>query len=426
MEQGHPSFPQKARLAKTIHFVDWDRFLAASGLPSRRQESMGITIRWYLSWAKRARVAVDFDSARDFMAQVEMEKRPTPHRLEQWKEALRWFFREGKHADQKTVAPDPVVPPSGPRDFIRLIRLRKYSYRTEQSYAHWLGRFTRFVGEKSPVDCGEPEIRSFLDQLAIEGRVGASTQRQALNALVFYFREVLERELSDFSDYRRARAKTRLPVVLSKAELEKLFDQMDPKPKLMAQMMYGCGLRLKELLTLRIMDVDLERCQVRVHGGKGDKDRYTVLPQTLLESLMDHRKCLSRLWQEDRAANLPGVFLPPALERKYPKAGTDLPWQWFWPSRQASVDPRSGITRRHHLQDRTFQAFIRSAARRVGNGKRVTPHVLRHSFATHLLESGADVRTVQDLLGHALLETTQIYLHVMKKPGVGVKSPLDG
>lgn len=193
----------------------------------------------------------------------------------------------------------------------------------------------------------------------------------------------------------------------------------------MAQMMYGCGARLNELLTLRVQDVDLERCQIRIHGGKGDKDRYTVLPGSILERLREHRKIIEGVWREDRVANLPGVYLPPALERKYPKAGTDLPWQWFWPSRNLSVDPRSGITRRHHLHEGSFQNMIRAAARRAQLGKRVTPHVLRHSFATHLLENGADLRTVQDLLGHKDVTTTQLYTHVMQKPGLGVKSPLD-
>jgi integron integrase len=426
MRQLTSEAPAKPRFANRLHFPDWEPFLKASDVPAYRQESMAITIRWYLSWAKRARVPVDFDSARDFIAQVELEKRPVPHRLEQWKEALRWFFREGRRSDRSALLPDPTPSSAEPRDFIRLIRLRKYSYRTEESYAHWLNRFTRFVGSKPVDDCGEAEIRAFLDHLAIEGRVGASTQRQALNALVFYFREVLKHELGDFSDYRRARARSRLPVVLDKAELGKMFDQMDPKPKLMAQMMYGCGLRLNELLTLRVMDVDLERCRVRVHGGKGDKDRYTVLPAILLEALRTHRKMVERVWQEDRSANLPGVYLPPALERKYPKAGEDLPWQWFWPSRKLAVDPRSGITRRHHLHEGSLQEMIRTAARRARLGKRVTPHVLRHSFATHLLESGTDLRTVQDLLGHKDVSTTQIYTHVMNKPGLGVKSPLDG
>lgn len=214
MENAVIGAPAKHTFANRLHFPDWQQFLNATDLPAHRKESFAITIRWYLSWTRRARVPVDFDSARDFVAQIQQEKRPAPYRLEQWKDALRWFFREGRNADRAAVVSIPSVQMPHSRGLVRELRLRKYSYRTEESYTHWVNRFNRFVGGKRLSDCGEPEIRAFLDELSIAGRVTASTQRQALNALVFFFRQVQNRDLGDFSDYRRARAKTRLPVVL--------------------------------------------------------------------------------------------------------------------------------------------------------------------------------------------------------------------
>ena len=225
---------------------------------------------------------------------------------------------------------------------------------------------------------------------------------------------------------RLSRRPRRLPAVLTPAECRALFDALTGTPRLMAELMYGAGLRLTELLRLRVKDVDLERCQVTVRSGKGDKDRMTVLPERLAVQLLNHRKRLGELHAADRAAGLAGVWLPEALERKYPKAGESWEWFWLFPSRQLTRDPRSGLIRRHHVLDATFQHAIREAMKKAKLNKRVTPHTLRHSFATHLLESGTDIRTVQDLLGHVDVATTQIYTHVMKKPGLGVRSPLDG
>jgi integron integrase len=217
----------------------------------------------------------------------------------------------------------------------------------------------------------------------------------------------------------------RVPVVLDRAECERLFEALEGTPRLMAQLMFGGGLRLTELLRLRVQDVDLERGQIIVRAGKGDEDRVTVLPERLLEKLRAHRERLRRLHVQDREKRLPGVWLPEALTRKYPQAGEQWEWQWFWPSRETMKDPRSGLRRRHHVLDATFQHFVRQAARRAQLDKKVTPHVLRHSFATQLLERGTDIRTVQELLGHKDVSTTQIYTHVMRKPGLGVRSPLD-
>jgi integron integrase len=217
-----------------------------------------------------------------------------------------------------------------------------------------------------------------------------------------------------------------MPVVLSRVECQRLFSVLEGTTRLMAELMYGSGLRITELLHLRIKDVDLERRQVLVRAGKGDKDRVTMVPEALLERLLAHRERLRRLHGEDREAEAPGVWLPEGLERKFPQAGKAWEWQWFFPSRQWMRDPRTGLRRRHHVLDASFQEAIRQGARRAQLNKRVTPHVLRHSFATHLLEGNTDIRTVQDLLGHKDVATTQLYTHVMQKPGLGVRSPLDG
>ena len=305
------------------------------------------------------------------------------------------------------------------------MRIRHYSYRTEQSYLSWGARFAAQVGPEKVGDAGEEEIKQFLESLARDDRVSASTQRQALNAVVFLMREVYGKTLGDFSDYKKARARQRLPTVLTRQEVGRLLEQLEGTPLIMVKTMYGSGLRLMELLRLRIKDVDLERSSLIVRFGKGGKDRVAPLGQELVSVLGDHMKRLRGLYEEDRRNEVAGVHLPDALARKYPNAGTEWPWFWLWPARGLSIDPRHGIQRRHHVMDRSFQVMVKDAARRAGLNKRVTPHVLRHSFATNLLEAGTDIRTVQELMGHESVETTQIYLHVMQKPGLGVKSPLD-
>ena len=237
----------------------------------------------------------------------------------------------------------------------------------------------------------------------------------------------LHRENSPFAkmDFRRARARERIPTVLSKAEVRQVLERLPRGYRLMAEVMYGGGLRLMELLRLRVHHLDLARAQIKIYAGKGDKDRITVLPEVLQEKLQTHLERLKEIYAEDRAAGAPGVWLPEGLAKKYAKAGETWEWQWLWPSREFLREPETGLQRRHHILDGTFQNAVRKAGQEAGLTKRVTPHVLRHSFATHLLESGADIRTVQELLGHESVETTQIYTHVMQKPGLGVRSPLD-
>ncbi|MBP6865887.1 MAG: integron integrase [Candidatus Didemnitutus sp.] len=310
------------------------------------------------------------------------------------------------------------------RALIKAIRERGFLWRTEQTYREWAVRFARFIAPRSPYAASGGEVAAFLSALAVNGRASPSAQKQALNALVFLMEHALSRELGEMK-FERAYPKRRLPTVLTAGECNSLFAQLDGTMQLMAQLAYGSGLRLMELLRLRVHHLDLERGQVQVFAGKGDKDRRTVLPQSIVPRTKVHLERLRRLWDEDRSNGLAGVWLPEGLEKKFSKAGETWEWQWVFPSAKPSKDPESGVVRRHHVSDAWFQRVLKDASRRAGLNKRVTPHVLRHSFATHLLENGADIRTVQELLGHTSVETTQIYTHVMQKPGLGVRSPLD-
>ena len=364
------------------------------------------------------------------------------------REALRWFYLAAREADgagtltshqrfevklfhlgrkSREMPPLAAADRGGAdweRDLIAAVRERGFLWRTEETYRMWGARFAKFLAPRSPYVADAENVAAFLSALAVEQRASPSTQRQALNALVFLMEEALHRRLGEIR-FRRAAPRERMPVVLSRDECRRLFAALDGTTRLMAELMYGSGLRLMELLRLRVQHVDFERGQLRVSGGKGDKDRVTVLPGKLAERLRAHLTRLRELFAEDRAAGLPGVWLPEGLARKYPKAGERWNWQWLFPSRETSVDPATKVRRRHHVIDSTFQNNIRWAAERAKLDKRVTPHVLRHSFATHLLESGTDIRTVQELIGHQSVETTQIYTHVMQKPGLGVRSPLD-
>lgn len=320
-----------------------------------------------------------------------------------------------------------ALDPGGPpweQAVVRTARGRGLLWRTEQTYRAWGLRFAAFIAPREMETSKGADVAEFLTDLAVRGRAGGATQKQALNAVVFILREALGLPVEEIA-FTWSHRPRRTPVVLSREECARLFAAMEGTPRLMAELAYGAGLRLLELLRLRVKDLDMDRGQVVVRGGKGDKDRVTVLPVRLVEPLRRHRDRLRGLWEADRAAGLPGVWLPEGLAKKWPKAGEQWEWQWVFPSRETSVDPVSGVRRRHHATDASVQAAVKTAAARAGLAKRVSPHVLRHSFATHLLEGGTDIRTVQDLLGHASVETTQIYTHVMQRPGLGVRSPLD-
>ena len=301
-------------------------------------------------------------------------------------------------------------------------RVRRLSRHTEESYVGWLARFADH-SQKHRQEMREERIRLFLEHLA--PRSSAATQNQALNAIVFLYRDVLQNPLGDLGKWARAQRPKRLPVWLSSAEMVRLLDQMTGTPRLMAEMAFGSGLRLAELLALRIKDVDLDGGTITVRGGKGDKDRVTCLPQSLIPRLGPHLDRVRSQWQADRTRNAPAIALPDGLERKFPRAGMDWPWFWFWPAPSESVDPRSKIQRRHHLHESTLGKALQKAAQRAGLSKRITAHTLRHSFATAMLESGHSITQVQELLGHSSVETTQVYLHCLPQVGARVTSPLD-
>jgi integron integrase len=307
-----------------------------------------------------------------------------------------------------------------------VMRFRRLALRSEQAYLEWIKRFIFFHDKRHPRDMGEPEVRAFLTHLAVARRVSASTQNHALNALVFLYRHVLGREFELLAGVERARRSVRVPVVLSKAEVQRLLGAVPVKYRLFFQFLYGTGLRLMEGLRLRVKDVDFERGQVVVHGGKGDKDRVTMLPESLRAAMQEHLQRVALLHQKDLAEGRGTVALPGALKVKYPGAEREWAWQWFWPGATMSVDPADGQRKRYHLHETSIQRVIQTAVKLARLTKPATCHTLRHSFATHLLENGYDIRTVQDLLGHRNVATTQIYTHVMQKPGLGVRSPLDG
>jgi len=305
------------------------------------------------------------------------------------------------------------------------IRLKHYSIRTEQAYVDWIKRFILHFGKRHPRELGAAEVEAFLTHLAVAGKVAASTQNQAKSALLFLYKEVLEAELPWLDNVERAKAPKRLPVVLTRAEVQALLARLEGTHWLMASLLYGAGLRLMECLRLRVQDVDFSRKEILVRDGKGFKDRVTMLPAALAAPLRAHLERVRALHRQDLAAGYGAVHLPYALERKYPGAARDWGWQYVFPSAKLAVDPRSGETRRHHVQDQALQRAVKQAVRDADLAKPATPHTLRHSFATHLLEGGADIRTVQELLGHSDVSTTMIYTHVLNKGGRGVTSPLD-
>ena len=307
-----------------------------------------------------------------------------------------------------------------------VMRLKHYSLRTEQTYIQWIKRFIFFHQKRHPREMGAPEVKAFLTDLAVRHHVAASTQNQGLNALVFLYQKVLDLSLGEIGEYARAKRPQRLPVVLTREEVQRLLAAMKDTYQLMARLLYGTGMRLMECIRLRVKDVEFERNQLIVREGKGQKDRVTVLPSSIKPALQDHLARIKLRHEQDLKEGYGHVYLPNALAQKYPAADREWGWQWVFPSAKRSVDPRSGRERRHHIQEVGLQRAVKEAVRLSGINKPASCHTLRHSFATHLLESGYDIRTVQELLGHKDVSTTMIYTHVMQQPGIGVRSPLDG
>jgi len=307
----------------------------------------------------------------------------------------------------------------------KLLRLRHYAYRTEQTYMEWISRYLEYVTAQGLDWRASGSVRSFLSHLALKKSVASSTQNQALNALVFLFRETLGEDL-DKLDAVRARRGRRLPTVLSVDEVKRLLGQVEGTKGLMLRLTYGGGLRVSETIRLRVKDLDFENNLLFVRSGKGDKDRTTLLPESLKAELKDHLKMVKALHERDLKKGFGEVYLPGALDRKYPNAPGEFKWQYVFPAANLSVDPRSGKTRRHHVSEKVMQSALSKAVKAAEIYKHVTIHTLRHSFATHLLMAGTNIREVQELLGHKSLETTMIYTHVVKEMSVRPQSPLDG
>ncbi len=305
------------------------------------------------------------------------------------------------------------------------LRVNHYSLRTEQTYLDWIKRFILFHGKRHPKDMGALEVEAFLTHLAVAGKVSASTQNQAKSALLYLYREVLEIQLPWLDNVTQAKAPKRLPVVLTVAEVQAVLSGLKGTHLLIASLLYGGGMRLMEALRLRVKDVDFARHEIVIREGKGFKDRVTMLPESVAASLKAHLVKVKALHDEDLTQGFGEVYLPFALDKKYPNAGREWGWQYVFPSRNLSVDPLSGKTRRHHVDEKGVQRAVKQAVRDAGLVKPATPHTLRHSFATHLLQNGYDIRTVQELLGHSDVSTTMIYTHVLNKGGKGVVSPLD-
>jgi integron integrase len=333
-------------------------------------------------------------------------------------------------AETRQGGAGPEAPPGAtpPRllDQVRAqLRLRHYSLRTEAAYVQWIRRFILFHGKQHPLTLGTRHVAVFLTHLATREGVSASTQNQALNALMFLYAKVLQRDLEALGSFVRARKPQHLPVVLTPGEVRAVLAQLQGAPRLVGSLLYGSGLRLLECLELRVKDVDFEQREVRLRQGKGRKDRVTPLPEACAPALREHLVTVRALFETDLRERYGGVVLPEALARKYPNAGRDWGWQWVFPAARRYVDRAAGVERRHHLHETAVQRAMKGAVRAAGIAKPAGCHTLRHSFATHLLANGYDIRTVQELLGHRDVKTTMVYTHVLNRGGRGVRSPLD-
>ena len=305
------------------------------------------------------------------------------------------------------------------------MRLKHYAYRTKLTYTRWIKRFIFFHDKKHPGEMGEPEVEAFLTWLAVERKVAKSTQNQAFNALIFLYREVLKRPLEGRIDAVRSFKKQRLPIVMGKEETQRVLSAMNGTTQLMAKLLYGSGIRLMECIRLRVKDIDFEINEIRVHSGKGDKDRLVPLPESIKAALKTHLERVKLIHENDLSKGYGEVYLPNALDRKYPAAGKEWEWQYVFPSSKLSRDPLKKVIRRHHMDPSSLDRAIKRAVKLAGVTKRITSHTFRHSFATHLLQTGTDIRTIQSLLGHNDVSTTMTYTHVLRQGGQGVKSPLD-
>lgn len=405
-------------------------------------------IKFYVDWLKRFERflnGVPLDKASPVMVKAYIESQESSAQwgewqIEQLRHALSLLYRRHLNIDigrnalrEKETFKDDVNNPkllekmhNGLLEKVKSeIRMRHYSIRTEEAYIGWIKRYIAFNNMKDPLRLDSEDIKRFLDYLAGQRTVSASTQNQALNAIVFVYTQVLGIDAGDFTDFVRAKVPVRVPTVLTKAEIGRLLDRMEGVYRLMAGLLWGSGMRVMECVRLRIQDIDFENRRIVIRNGKGAKDRVTMLPQSLSEGLKAQIQESRRLFDEDRKHGTAGAYIWPAVERKFPNAAREWPWQYVFPSVRLSVDQRTRTVRRHHLDENVLQRRIKQAALEAGIAKHVSCHTLRHSFATALLASGSDIRTVQELLGHSDVGTTMIYTHVLNRPGVPAKSPAD-
>ncbi len=326
--------------------------------------------------------------------------------------------------EEEVYLPDPNEP-EWLKQVRRELRIRHYAYNTEKAYVDWLRRFVAFHGDRPWGELGTAEVRDFLADLAIKRKVTPSTQNQAFSALLFAFREVFKQELEDLDDVQRAKGHRRVPVVLTPSEVRQVLEHVDDLYLLIAQLLYGAGLRLLEALRLRVKDVDFGYDQLVIRDTKGKQDRVTILPEMMRKVLRDQIETARKIHEQDLEQGHGRVYLPNALAKKYPNAEREFAWQYVFPSHKLSVDPRTGVVRRHHVGESGVQKSIKRSITKAGIDKKAGCHTLRHSFATHMLASGTDIRTIQELLGHKDVSTTMIYTHVLNRPGIAVRSPLD-
>lgn len=402
----------------------WREDLEASrDLTGLEKQHYGFVLSWFETWRVRLGLEAGRPTAVRFWREQVQAKPRKDWQLARWAEAMRWHeawlgacMKEGREARSLAERMRQAVMRTGAR--------RGLAVRTRETYAGWIARYGEWVGSaREAMDEGRASV--WLGELVERRKVAYGTQKQALNALAFFFKDVCGRDEVQFNVTLR-RTSRRTPVVMSGREVLALLDKLSPEHRLLAEMQYGAGLRLSEVVRLRVQDVDRERGQVTVRGGKGDKDRTTILPKLVERKLTEKWQELKGLHEKDRAAGLPGVWLPPALERRQSLAGERWEWFWLFPAAEPSRDPESGRVRRHHVSSESYGEAVKRAAREAGIEKRITTHVFRHSFATHLLEGGTDLRTIQELLGHEDVRTTEIYTHVaVGMNGCGVKSPMD-
>lgn len=408
----------------SIKYVTWQQDLQASrDLGELEKRGFAYLLEWLERWRLSQNLEAGRKSATLFWKEAVLAKERNTWQIEQWAEAIRWFLSWLDHCSDQGIEPKGLpervakaVESAGTR--------RGLAPTTRKSYRSWAMRFASWAGSEERV-LDESACSEWLGKLVEEKKLSFSTQKQALNALVFFYRDVCGRDEVVLAVRMRKR-KPRMPIVLTKAEVIAVLDKLEPVYRLPAQLQYGSGLRLAELVRLRVKDLDLDRGLLTVRGGKGDRDRVTMIPSSLQEALTKQLERSRKLWEEDRENEIAGVALPGALARKFPKAGVEFAWQWIFPAKGLSNDPETGIRRRHHLHEKVYSKAVNRAAKLAGLTKRVTTHAFRHSFATHLLESGADIRTLQELLGHEDVKTTEIYAHAAQVGNNrGMASPLD-